>query len=115
MTNNAIREGLKGLFVALSEGVGTRREDFEDADELAPVPEGHDQDGAYAQQAARRGIDPRIRLCIVAALQHADAAPPRLAAGALARPRTSASLRSVSPNRNSASRARARSRGLQGR
>src|SRR5262249_35843740 len=41
--------------------------------ELAPVPEGHDEDGAHAQLAASSGVNARIRFGVVAALEHADA------------------------------------------
>ena len=73
MTNDTVGEGLESLLVAFAEGVGARRENFEDPHELAPIPEGNDEDGADTEQAAGGGIDARIGFGVVATLQGSDA------------------------------------------
>ena len=72
VANDAISEGLESLLVALSECIGPGGKDFEDPHELAPIPQGHDKDGTNAEQATSSGVDTRIGLGIITALQGSD-------------------------------------------
>ena len=57
---------LHGGHVALVEGSGRRRQDFEHAESAAVVAQGRDQDRADSEAAAAREVDSRVALGIVA-------------------------------------------------